>query len=113
MPIFPVRVSPKQGPLESEKMVDRLTVVYEGRVQGVGFRATVLDLSKHFEVVGFVRNCVDGRVELHAEGESAELVRFRDAIQTRMQRNIVSASEDWTKISSRTYDEFQISATRS
>ena len=59
----------------------RLQVYYSGRVQGVGFRYTVQKLAAGFEVVGLVRNLDDGRVELVAEGERAELEAFREAIR--------------------------------
>jgi acylphosphatase len=59
----------------------RLQVFYSGRVQGVGFRYTARMQARGFEVTGFVRNLPDGRVELVAEGERAELEAFRKAIQ--------------------------------
>ena len=59
----------------------RLRIYYSGRVQGVGFRFTVKQLARGFEVIGTVRNLLDGRVELQAEGEKAELEEFRKAIQ--------------------------------
>jgi acylphosphatase len=62
---------------------ERRRVYYSGRVQGVGFRYTAHHLAQGFAVSGFVRNLDDGRVELLAEGEPAELVRFLDAIRGR------------------------------
>jgi acylphosphatase len=51
-------------------------VIFEGRVQGVGFRYTVKDLSRGFEVCGWVRNLPDGSVELQVMGESGEVESF-------------------------------------
>ena len=59
----------------------RLQVFYSGRVQGVGFRYTVRTVASGFEVMGTVRNLVDGRVELVAEGGPAELEAFRQAVR--------------------------------
>ena len=59
----------------------RLTVYYSGRVQGVGFRYTVKSVSAGFEVMGTVRNLMDGRVELVAEGAKDELEAFATAIR--------------------------------
>jgi acylphosphatase len=55
-------------------------VFYEGHVQGVGFRYSVKQLAKGFDVIGSVRNLPDGRVELQAGGEPAELEAFLTAI---------------------------------
>jgi acylphosphatase len=51
-------------------------VFYEGRVQGVGFRWTVKDLARGFDVTGWVKNLPDGRVELLVCGEAAEVEAF-------------------------------------
>ena len=55
-------------------------VFYEGHVQGVGFRYTVKQIAKGFDVIGWVRNLSDGRVELQASAEPAELAAFLEAI---------------------------------
>ncbi len=51
-------------------------VIFEGRVQGVGFRYTTKDLARGFEVCGKVRNLADGTVELEAMGEESEVNAF-------------------------------------
>ena len=58
----------------------RMHVFYSGHVQGVGFRYTVKSVAAGFEVTGTVRNLLDGRVELAAEGNREELEAFRKAI---------------------------------
>lgn len=58
-----------------------MTVLYSGRVQGVGFRYTTKTVATGFEICGFVRNLTDGRVELVAEGNLNELESFRLAIR--------------------------------
>ena len=37
-------------------------VFFEGRVQGVGFRWTVKNLARGYDVIGWVKNLPDGRV---------------------------------------------------
>lgn len=51
-------------------------VIFEGRVQGVGFRYTVKELARGFDVCGWVKNLPDGTVELQAMGEAGELESF-------------------------------------
>lgn len=77
-------------------MVQRLTIWFSGRVQGVGFRATATRLARDFDVTGRVCNLTDGRVELQAEGERAELERFRDRVALEMQRYISKQTEKWS-----------------
>jgi acylphosphatase len=55
-------------------------VLYEGTVQGVGFRYTTRRIASQFAITGFVRNLRDGRVELVAEGSPDELERLLSAI---------------------------------
>ncbi|CAN5683015.1 hypothetical protein BH23PLA1_BH23PLA1_09500 [soil metagenome] len=61
---------------------------FDGRVQGVGFRATTHQLARHHPVSGTVRNLDDGRVEVVAEGSAEALKAFVSAIQTALGRHI-------------------------
>jgi acylphosphatase len=75
-----------------------MTVLYSGRVQGVGFRYTVKALTTGFEVTGTVRNLADGRVELIAEGERSELGAFREAVRdSGLGRLIQREEEFWSE----------------
>ncbi len=60
--------------------MQRVTVLYSGRVQGVGFRASVRHAARGYDVTGIVRNVPDGRVELVAEGMREELEAFLTGI---------------------------------
>jgi acylphosphatase len=57
-----------------------LQVFFEGNVQGVGFRWSVKHIARGFDVVGWVRNLSDGRVEMQASGEDSEVRAFVEAI---------------------------------
>jgi len=55
-------------------------VIFEGRVQGVGFRYSTKQLALGFEIVGIVRNLSDGTVELKVMGEKEEVEEFIEEI---------------------------------
>jgi acylphosphatase len=53
-------------------MIARLVRV-TGRVQGVFFRAWTKDQARELGLSGWVRNCGDGSVEAHVEGEESKV----------------------------------------
>jgi acylphosphatase len=57
-----------------------LQVFYEGNVQGVGFRWSMRDAAKGFDVTGWVRNLPDGRVEVQVTGQENEVRAFLDRV---------------------------------
>jgi len=77
--------------------MERVTVYYSGRVQGVGFRMTVRQIACGYDVTGTVRNLPDGRVELIAEGARAELKAFLEGIaQSELSGFIAKQHETWS-----------------
>ena len=62
----------------------QMTLYFSGRVQGVGFRYQTVRVAQEFEVSGFVRNLMDGRVELVAEGDAAEVRAFTTEVEERL-----------------------------
>ena len=70
--------------MSSSTPVFRTEVHYTGHVQGVGFRYSVLQVARGYEVTGVVENLNDGRVRLVAEGESDEVGAFLEAVTERM-----------------------------
>lgn len=62
----------------------RKQVWFEGRVQGVGFRYKAVELSKGYDVTGFVQNTDDGRVYLVACGDEDEVSDFVRALRDLM-----------------------------
>jgi acylphosphatase len=57
-----------------------LHAYYEGKVQGVGFRASIMSLAKGYEVTGWVKNLPDGRVQLFLSGDDSEVDDFLQGV---------------------------------
>ena len=78
----------------SDCVIASIQVLYEGNVQGVGFRYSVRQIAKGFDITGSVRNLHDGRVELLAAGEEDEVRAFVEAIgQSELRAHIRKHSE--------------------
>ena len=54
----------------------RVHAVVLGRVQGVFFRASVVERARELGLRGWVRNRADGAVELVAEGDEAKVANL-------------------------------------
>jgi acylphosphatase len=65
-----------------------------GRVQGVFYRAWTSEQADALGIKGWVRNCPDGRVEAHVEGEQAAVGEMID----RMRRGPSSAQVEDLRI---------------
>lgn len=53
-----------------------------GRVQGVFFRAWTRDQARALGVNGWVRNCSDGSVEAHVEGDEATIEQIIERMRS-------------------------------
>ncbi|MFK7825928.1 MAG: acylphosphatase [Oligoflexales bacterium] len=79
---------------------------FKGRVQGVGFRFTSVQIAKEHAVAGFVRNEPDGSVWLEVEGKRSEIEAFISKLKTQMSENIVSIEVSENKLKG--FDEFVV-----
>ncbi len=74
----------------------RVQIYYSGRVQGVGFRFTAKRIAARcFDISGSVKNMVDGRVEIIAEGEEKNIKSFLSEIETEMGHYIRNNDVYW------------------
>ena len=73
----------------------RMTILFRGRVQGVGFRHTTAQLAAAFPVAGTVENLPDGTVKLVAEGTKDACEAFREAVRMKMDRFIRAEALAW------------------
>lgn len=65
--------------------------VFRGHVQGVGFRYQAYRTARARRVQGWVRNCVDGSVELFLQGDAQEVRAVIDEVTERMRYHIITA----------------------
>ncbi|MEM7393443.1 MAG: acylphosphatase [Verrucomicrobiota bacterium] len=74
----------------------RLTVVFQGRVQGVGFRFSSVRAAESLDVSGYVMNEPDGSVFLLAEGTEADLKHLLEKLRdSSVGRKIKSETVNW------------------
>ncbi|MBS4209891.1 acylphosphatase [Bacillus sp. FJAT-50079] len=64
------------------KNVCAIHLLVHGRVQGVGFRFSTQQLAMEHHIKGWVKNTMDGTVEIAAEGEKTNVDNFIKALQT-------------------------------
>jgi acylphosphatase len=74
--------------------MERRTIHFSGRVQGVGFRYTAQIIARDYDVTGYVRNLDDGRVEMVVEGAADEIDRLVASIRERMAGFVRSVASD-------------------
>lgn len=59
-------------------MTKAVHALVSGRVQGVGYRQGCRHTARSLDLVGWVRNLADGRVELFAQGRDESVDRLLD-----------------------------------
>lgn len=79
-----------------------------GHVQGVFFRAFVLDIAKNLDIVGFVENRPDNSVHIIAEGDERNLTKFIEKCKKGSQNSRVERVEIAWRIPTYTFSDFSI-----
>lgn len=85
----------------------RRTVLYTGKVQGVGFRYTACGVARRYAVTGYVKNLEGGRVELVAEGDLDEVERFLAGVADDL-AFCVNDTQEWTVMGTGEFRRFDI-----
>lgn len=93
--------------MSSSPPVARAEVHFSGHVQGVGFRYSVMQVARGYEVSGLAENLADGRVRLVAEGERAEVDAFVAAVVERM-HGYIRKTERHDSAGARAHEGFSI-----
>ncbi len=88
-------------------MKEQARVYYSGRVQGVGFRFTVLSLARKFNIKGWVKNISDGGVEITAVESRENLEKFLKEIYESFSSYIVDVDTQWSK-PDKDFADFQV-----
>ncbi|WP_283678250.1 acylphosphatase [Lentilactobacillus sp. Marseille-Q4993] len=58
-----------------------VNIIVSGRVQGVGFRYATIKLANRLKINGWVKNNLDGSVEILANGDEPSLQSFISAVK--------------------------------
>jgi acylphosphatase len=74
--------------------LQRIRIFYSGRVQGVGFRYTAVDLALKLKINGWVRNLPDDRVEILAQADENDLEIYQQQIMQAMSSYITEQSSN-------------------
>ncbi|MDO9546832.1 MAG: acylphosphatase [Pelolinea sp.] len=77
---------------------ERLQIIVEGRVQGIGFRYFIYELGLFFKLTGWVKNKINGNVEILAEGPRDSLeALLGEAKKGPRMAQIVNVIVEWRK----------------
>lgn len=88
--------------------IDVLHVIFKGRVQGVGFRWTVVDHAEKYHLKGTVQNLADGTVEVFAHGPKVALETFVTSVKREPGLARIDSVDYTFQLSSSTFQDFRI-----
>lgn len=90
----------------------RVNATVYGRVQGVGFRAFVMDTAQSLSLTGWVRNTYRGEVEVLAEGPRPTLERLVQLLEIGPHNAHVTRVDAQWETASGEFDEFFVAFDR-
>lgn len=85
----------------------RAHIIFQGTVQGVGFRWTAESVAISLGITGWVRNCPDGNVEAICEGKKEDIDTFIQKMKSEMGHYIRSSNVNWQEATGE-FDAFGI-----
>lgn len=91
--------------------IERIHIVVEGHVQGVGFRYFVERNALELGLTGWVRNLQNGNVEVTAEGDRLSLEKLLSrVISGPSGSHVLNVSTEWSAAEN-AFDRFSIRST--
>jgi acylphosphatase len=94
--------------MDQQESCVRLRAIVRGQVQGVGFRMWARRRAGMLGIFGYVRNVVDGSVEVVGEGPRKTLEQFLASLRRGPESaDIQSVQVSWTTRASE-FDRFEI-----
>ena len=82
--------------------------IISGTVQGVGYRFFTQRAAARHQVLGYVRNLEDGRVEAFAEGDAKAVEEFKHDLLTGPNYAVVEEIEETVLEPNNLYSSFRI-----
>jgi len=76
-------------------MTKQVHAFYSGKVHGIGFRFTAIDVARDLDIVGWVKNLRDGGVEIVAEADELVLNDFLARLENIFSRYIQDKEINW------------------
>jgi acylphosphatase len=89
-------------------MKETYEIIITGRVQGVGFRFFALRAARAHGICGYARNQFNGSVKVIAQGESAALNLFIEALRQGPVRSNVEQLYKTHLSAAREYSDFHV-----
>ncbi|MCS7249693.1 MAG: acylphosphatase [candidate division WOR-3 bacterium] len=89
-------------------MKKRVHIFVSGLVQGVFYRDFTRKQAKRFNILGWVRNLLDGRVEVVAEGEEENIKKFIEELKKGPPAARVESIEVKEEEPTLEFDDFEI-----
>ena len=84
-----------------------LKIIYKGKVQGVFFREYVKRYAKKYNILGTIKNLMDGSVEVVAVADDKSLEKFMRIIQEKPGLGFIESIEK-KEISKMNFQDFEI-----
>ncbi len=81
--------------------------IFSGQVQGVGFRWTAVQCARNLPITGFIRNLVDGTVEMITTAEADAQQTLIDRLRSHFGASITGIDIHERPVVE-DYDDFQI-----